>query len=360
LVLKKRARGMLLAIETSCDETSVAIIDPDSKEILANILSTQIEEHKNFGGVVPELASREHESLVFDVVHNALSQANLGLNDLTRIAITTGPGLSGALLVGASVAHGYGFGLNLPVIHVHHMFGHINAVWLEHEITDDDFPMIVLLVSGGHTLLLLVESIFNIKILASTVDDAAGEAFDKVARMLGLDYPGGPIVDKLANEYVSKAKDNKVVDEFKFTVPVKKDEERFSFSGLKTAVLHVVEKQDEISSDFRESVCYSFQKTVVEACMTKINMAVKKHDVKSVAIGGGVAANSMLRSELNASEVKTFLPSIKMCTDNAAMIAMAGAQLIGSNYELDLRSGALPLEKAVFPRWNVEEYINNI
>lgn len=357
---------MLLAIETSCDETSAAIIDTSSKQILTNVLSTQIDEHKKYGGVVPELASREHESLVFDVVNEALHKATIDLSDLTHIAVTVGPGLSGALLVGASVAHGYALGLNIPVIHVNHMFGHINAVWLDNQITKNDFPMIVLLVSGGHTLLLLVKSLFDVEVLASTVDDAAGEAYDKVARMLGLGYPGGPVIDMLAKQYVEGGGK----DEFNFTVPVKNDPTRFSFSGLKTAVLNQVEaeqtNQPNLSNEFKASIAYSFQECVVKSCLTKVNMAVQQYGAKSVAIGGGVAANSRLRQKLQqqyegslteGSSTKVLLPSIQMCTDNAAMIAMAGVHLVGTNYEY-APSGLV--EKSVYPRWNIEDYLNGV
>lgn len=347
---------MLLAIETSFDETAVAVYDLKKEKLISNIISSQMAEHKSYGGVVPEIASREHTKNLEGVVNEALLKADIALSDLKYVSATVGPGLSGALLIGASAASGYSLGLDIPLIQVHHMYGHINAVWIEHGVNAESFPMVILLVSGAHTLILVANSFYDIRIVSTTIDDAAGEAYDKVSRMLGLGYPGGPVVDKISNEYsIDRDKDL-----YKFTIPIAKDDTKFSFSGLKTAVLNVVNSSDfnlENSEDV-ESICYSFQKCVVETCIKKVSSFTKKYDAKTVAIGGGVAANSGLRNGLieyfRSTSVKVLLPSIGMCTDNAGMIAAAGAKLIGSKYEI--APGAL-IEQAVFPRWNLEEYL---
>ncbi|MFW5758541.1 MAG: tRNA (adenosine(37)-N6)-threonylcarbamoyltransferase complex transferase subunit TsaD [Bacteroidota bacterium] len=312
----------ILGIESSCDDTSAAVLK--NTNILANIIAGQ-DVHKFYGGVVPELASRAHQQNIIPVIHKALSEAKVNKNQLHAIAFTNGPGLLGSLLVGASFAKAFALALQIPLIDVNHMNAHI----LSHFITDPhqphspDFPFLCLTVSGGHTQIMLVKDHFDMEVIGQTLDDAAGEAFDKTAKIMGLPYPGGPVMDKLAQNGDPKA--------FRFPHPNIPDL-NFSFSGLKTSVLYFLRDQLKHSPDFietnKENLCASIQYTIVNILMHKMEKAVIQTGIKRVAIAGGVSANSALRNAFlqkkqeNGWEV--FIPKFEYTTDNAAMIAIAG------------------------------------
>ncbi|MDD2376222.1 MAG: tRNA (adenosine(37)-N6)-threonylcarbamoyltransferase complex transferase subunit TsaD [Clostridia bacterium] len=301
-----------LVIESSCDETSVSIIK-NGREILSNIVSSQIEIHKQFGGVVPEIASRHHVSNISYVVEEALDEANITFNDLKYIGVTNGPGLVGALLVGVSYAKSLAYALNIPIVPVHHIEGHIAANYISHP--DLKPPFLALVVSGGHSHLIYVKDYTKLEIIAKTRDDAVGEAFDKVARTLGLSYPGGPEVSELAK---------KGVDTYK--LPKSKFENYdFSFSGIKTAVINLVHKEKE--NIRKEDIAKSFEVNVVETLVEHTMNAMIDLDIDTVVLAGGVAANTYLRkylaSEANKNNFKSYIPELKYCTDNAAMIASA-------------------------------------
>ncbi|MGB0868679.1 MAG: tRNA (adenosine(37)-N6)-threonylcarbamoyltransferase complex transferase subunit TsaD [Flavobacteriales bacterium] len=311
----------ILAIESSCDDTSASIIK--DRKILSNIVANQ-EVHEQYGGVVPELASRAHMQNIVPVVESAVKAAGINLNDLDAVAYTKGPGLMGSLLVGSSFAQSLSYALNIPLIGVHHMQGHIMA----HFIKDDkvknspEFPFICLTVSGGHTQLVLVKAVDDMEILGETIDDAAGEAYDKTARFLGLPYPGGPVIDKLAKLGNPKF--------MQFTKP-RTEGLNFSFSGLKTNIIQKVNKEEKLNPDFKKEhlndICASVQKTIVDILIGKIKDAIKQTGVSRVAIAGGVSANSALRAELEKRETgkngwDVYIPSFEYCTDNAGMIAI--------------------------------------
>ncbi|PCE62682.1 tRNA (adenosine(37)-N6)-threonylcarbamoyltransferase complex transferase subunit TsaD [Sediminicola luteus] len=311
----------ILAIESSCDDTSAAVLCNDTT--LSNVVATQ-KIHEEYGGVVPELASRAHQQNIVPVVHSALTKANIDKKDLSAIAFTRGPGLMGSLLVGTSFAKSLSMGLNVPLIEVNHMQAHI----LSHFINDPDqgkpdFPFIAMTISGGHTQIVLVKDHFDMEILGETLDDAVGEAFDKSAKILGLPYPGGPLVDKYAQSGNPKA--------FPFPKP-KVTGCNFSFSGLKTSILYFVQKNTTTNPDFlnenRDDICASIQHTIVGILMDKLRIAVKETGIKRVAIGGGVSANSGIRKALKEAETtdgwETFIPKFEYCTDNAAMIGIVG------------------------------------
>ncbi len=311
----------ILGIESSCDETSVAILSDD--EVKVNLISSQ-HFHKNYGGVVPELSSRAHLQIVKPLVDSALQSANININDIDLITATSGPGLIGALLVGLTFAKGLSFSLNKPFVAVNHIEGHIFSGFLMD--TKPEFPMIVLVVSGGHTLLLLVESFTKIYLLGTTVDDAAGEAFDKVSKLLGFGYPGGPQIELSA----LKGDEHYI----KFPIAELKDEYNFSFSGLKTAVLRFVQKNysdKNIPEKYLNNISASFQKSLVDALIQKVSLAISNHKVKSISLVGGVAANKKLRNEINnladQFNISCIIPSLSYCGDNAAMIALRGFQL---------------------------------
>ena len=311
---------LILAIETSCDETSIAILK-DGKEILSNIISSQIEIHKEFGGVVPEIASRHHIKNISAILFEALEKAKVSMEDIDYIAVTYAPGLIGALLVGVSFAKGLAYSYKKPLIPVHHIKGHIYANFLEHNIK---LPAITLVVSGGHTNLVYIDEKHNFKNLGSTLDDAVGETYDKVSRVLGLGYPGGPVIDKLAK---LGNKDSIIFKEAKV------GPYDFSFSGIKTAVINYVNqkrmKEEEISS---EDLSASFQNSVVNVLVKKALFSAKEYNCKTILIAGGVAANSALREQLkNQGEkenIEVFYPSMDLCTDNAGMLA------VGAYYKL--------------------------
>ncbi|MBB6062725.1 N6-L-threonylcarbamoyladenine synthase [Thermosipho japonicus] len=325
---------IVLGIETSCDETSVAILS-DGK-ILSNVVSSQIDIHKKFGGVVPEIAARHHLSNLPIVFKKAIDMANISLDQIDLISVTYGPGLIGALLVGISFAKGLSLRLGKPLIGVNHIVGHVFANYITYPHLKP--PYIVLMVSGGHTEILLVKEDDKIEVLGKTVDDAAGEAFDKVARILGLGYPGGPEIDKLS----------KNGDENKFNFPrpmLDSKNYNFSFSGLKTAVLYTVQKFDNDNVP-KEDIAASFQKAVVDILLKKTFKAAKNSNVNTIVLAGGVAANSYLRKkaqELSEKQnIKVLIPPLEFCTDNAAMIAMAGYKLYKKGISSDLTLEAVP------------------
>jgi len=309
---------IILGIETSCDETSIAILK-DGNQILSNIVSTQINVHKRFGGVVPEIASRMHTEKIHFLLESAFKEANLNYSDLSSIAVTYGPGLEGSLLIGLSLAKTLAYLLKVPLIGVNHLMGHIYANFLNHHVPK--FPFIVLIVSGGHTQLVLVKDYLEFVILGSTKDDAAGEAFDKVAKYLGLPYPGGPIIEKMAKEGNPRA--------FPFPIGLKNEGLDFSFSGLKTAVIQKINNLKKQAINFSiNDVAASFQKAVIDALLLKSLRALKQYKITNFALSGGVAANKTLRdffiNELMNNGVQVFMPETKFATDNAAMIAAAG------------------------------------
>jgi N6-L-threonylcarbamoyladenine synthase len=326
----------ILGIESSCDETSVAILSDD--EVKVNLISSQ-HFHKNFGGVVPELSSRAHLQIMKPLVDSALQSASININEIDLITATSGPGLIGALLVGLTFAKGLSFSLNKPLVAVNHIEGHIFSGFLMD--TKPEFPMIVLVVSGGHTLLLLVESFTKIYLLGTTVDDAAGEAFDKVSKLLGFGYPGGPQIELSA----LKGDEHSI----KFPIADLKDEYNFSFSGLKTAVLRFVQKNysdKNIPKNDLNNISASFQKSLVDALIQKVSLAISNHKVKSISLVGGVAANKKLRNEINnladQFNISCIIPSLSYCGDNAAMIALRGIQLYQSGVRDNLRVKPYP------------------
>jgi len=317
----KNRENFILAIESSCDDTSAAVLC--NKKVLSNVVATQ-EIHQKYGGVVPELASRAHQQNIVPVVHQALAQANIDKKQLSAIAFTRGPGLMGSLLVGTSFAKSLALGLDIPLIEVNHMQAHILAHFIDDaEQKAPEFPFLAMTISGGHTQIVLVKNYFKMEILGETLDDAVGEAFDKSAKLLGLPYPGGPLVDKHAKLGNEKT--------FEFPKP-KVPGLNFSFSGLKTSILYFIQKRTKEDSEFisrnMNDVCASIQYTILEILMDKLKLAVKQTGIKQIAIGGGVAANSGIRSRLKEAEQelgwKTYIPKFAYCTDNAAMIGIVG------------------------------------
>ena len=307
----------ILAIESSCDETSVAIVE-DGKKVLCNVVYTQIEVHKLYGGVVPEVASRRHIEKITYVIDAAMKEANLSYDDIDKIAVTSTPGLIGSLMVGVNAAKIIGLAYNKPVIMVNHIHGHIYANYLE---SDFEFPLIALVVSGGHTELVLMKDHFEFEILGETLDDAVGEAYDKVARVVEVGYPGGPILDKMA-------KLGKPTYQLPH-VKLSKDSYDFSFSGLKSAVINLHNKCKMKNEELNyNDLATSFQDAVVDVLVTKTSKAATEYNAKQVLLAGGVAANSGLREkmkeEMERINVKLTVPSFKNCTDNAAMIGVAG------------------------------------
>jgi N6-L-threonylcarbamoyladenine synthase len=311
----------ILAIESSCDDTAAAVLHND--KLLSNVVATQ-DIHQKYGGVVPELASRAHQQNIVPVIHQAIAQANIDKKDINAIAFTRGPGLMGSLLVGTSFAKSLAMGLNVPLIEVNHMQAHILAHFIDEEnYLKPQFPFLALTISGGHTQIVKVTDHFEMEVLGQAIDDAVGEAFDKSAKILGMPYPGGPLIDKYAQRGNPKA--------FKFTKP-KVAGLDFSFSGLKTAVLYFIQKQVKENPEFieknRDDICASIQYTIVEILMDKLKLAVKQTGINQIAIGGGVSANSGIRKTLKEAEKKygwkTYVPKFEYTTDNAAMIGIVG------------------------------------
>lgn len=329
----------ILGIETSCDETSAAVVR-DGTEILSNVISSQVDIHQRFGGVVPEVASRKHVESVTYIIREALEKAKIALDDVSAIAVTQGPGLVGALLVGVSAAKALAFAKGVPLIGVHHIAGHIYANRLVKEM---EFPLLALVVSGGHTELIYMKEHGSFEVLGQTRDDAAGEAYDKVARALNLPYPGGPRIDRLAKE-----------GEANIPFPrawLEPDSYDFSFSGLKSAVLNALHNASQRGEELApEDVAASFQAAVVEVLTEKTFRAVKQYEPKQLLLGGGVAANSALRQSLierSAREgIDLVIPPLELCADNAAMIAAAAyiqyEKADFSDLDLNARPG-LPL-----------------
>ncbi|WP_369049276.1 tRNA (adenosine(37)-N6)-threonylcarbamoyltransferase complex transferase subunit TsaD [Tenacibaculum sp. UWU-22] len=311
----------ILGIESSCDDTSASVIC--NKKVLSNVVANQ-EVHSKYGGVVPELASRAHQQNIVPVVQQALIEAKINKNQLNAIAFTKGPGLMGSLLVGTSFAKSLALGLNIPLIAVNHMQAHILAHFIKEENTNTPpFPFICLTISGGHTQIVRINDYFDMEILGETIDDAVGEAFDKSAKILGLPYPGGPLIDKYAQLGNQKA--------FSFSKPKVGDLD-FSFSGLKTAILYFIQKKEKENPNFIKEnlydICASIQYTIVEILIDKLKNAVKKTGITHVAIAGGVSANSEIRKRLLYAQKHwgwtTYIPKFEYTTDNAAMIAISG------------------------------------
>jgi N6-L-threonylcarbamoyladenine synthase len=304
----------ILAIETSCDETAAAVIE-NGTTILSNVIASQVDIHAQYGGVFPEVASRRHIEVISPVVTQAMNEAHLGFDDLDCIAVTKGPGLVGSLLVGMNMAKGLALARQKPLLGINHIEGHIYSLWLT-EIADKiEFPVLTLVVSGGHTDLYLMVDHGRYKFLGGTLDDAAGEAFDKVGRILGLPYPGGPAIDKAAKEGNPEA--------FKFPRAVMEDGYNFSFSGLKTAVLRQTQKYKAGKLPVND-LAASFQAAVVDALVTKTERAATAYGVTAVHMAGGVSANSALRVAMSERmDIPVWYPSPILCTDNAAMIGAA-------------------------------------
>jgi len=330
----------ILGIETSCDETGVAVYDKKENIILTEQIFTQASKHAEYGGVVPELASRDHIPKLLPLITMALNEAKLSSKDLDGIAYTSGPGLRGPLLTGAALAHSLGLGWNKPCVGINHMEAHLLVNLLERP--PPIFPFLTLLISGGHCLLIKATDIGKYEILGQTRDDAVGEAFDKVAKLLGLNYPGGPEIEKMAKQG----------NPLSFDLPrpmTKKDNLDFSFSGLKTAVYYLVKKQKKINTEFIANISASFQNAVSETLVKKCNTALLKQNLSQLVVGGGVAANQYIRDafrrELNG--VDLFFPKPERCTDNGAMVAVAGSYRIqGAELETSIK---------IRPRWSLSE-----
>ncbi len=312
----------ILAIESSCDDTSAAVLK--NKTVLSNVIATQ-KIHEEYGGVVPELASRAHQQNIVPVVKSAMDKSGIALHQLSGIAFTRGPGLLGSLLVGTSFAKGLSINLGIPLIEVNHMKAHILSHLIDNNNYDQEveFPILCLTVSGGHTQLVVVSSPYDFKVVGETIDDAAGEAFDKIAKTIGLPYPGGLLIDKLAKEGNPKA--------FKFPISVVKDLD-YSFSGLKTSVLYFLQKEVNKNPHFIEEnkadLCASVQYTIIQTLLKKLKMAIEMHQPKSIALAGGVSANSELRTTITELGkelgIPALIPAFEYCTDNAAMIGISG------------------------------------
>ncbi len=310
---------LILGIETSCDETAAAVVQ-DGRILLSNVVASQVEMHARYGGVFPEVASREHVIKIAPVVAAALRDANVTLGDITAVAVTNGPGLAGSLLVGVNAAKGLALGARLPLLGINHLEGHIYANWLESSalsgpLAERAFPLVALIVSGGHSELVLMRRHGEYEMLGQTLDDAAGEAFDKVARLLGLGYPGGPAIQKAA--------ENGDPNAFKFPRARLGSSFDFSFSGLKTAVLHVVQKFDRQNLPVAD-IAASFQAAIVDVMVDKTRAAAAEHGATEILLAGGVAANARLRQEMQArADAPVLIPPPKLCVDNGAMIAAA-------------------------------------
>ena len=325
----------ILAIESSCDETSVSIIK-DGCEDVSTVILSQMNTHANYGGVVPEIASRMHVENITLVIDEALKKANMKMEDIDAIAVTYGPGLIGSLLVGLMAAKTLAFIYGKPLIPVHHIAGHIYANNLVKKL---EFPLIALVVSGGHTELVYMKENYSFEKLGSTLDDAVGEAYDKVARVIGVPYPGGPIVDKLAFEGKNT---------YDLPLPLNDDSYNFSFSGLKSAVINLVHNEKQRGNEIiKENMAASFQNRVVQILVKKTMKALKDNNVKNLIVAGGVAANKGLRTALteacNKANINLIIPEMKYCTDNAAMIGAAGyyAYKRGDIAGLDLNAKAI-------------------
>lgn len=333
---------LLLALESSCDETAAAVVR-DGRQVLSNLIASQVDLHAVYGGVVPELASRRHLEVINPLVEEALNEAAVRQGDLEGIVVTRGPGLVGALLVGVSFAKAYAYALDIPLLGVHHIEGHIQAIQLEEKV---DYPFLAVAVSGGHTHLYRVDGIGQYQLLGRTVDDAAGEAFDKVAKMLGLGYPGGPIIDKLAAESDAGG--------IVFPRPMlKKDNFNFSFSGMKTAVLNYLQHLESTpDTQTIAQISSAFQTAVIDVISQKTLRAAESENLERIVVAGGVACNSGLRKKFaqlsTTNSVDIFFPPPILCADNAAMLAVAGDYYLSQGHASDLDLNAVsnwPLEQ---------------
>ncbi len=332
---------LVLGIESSCDESGVALYDTD-KGLLAHLLYSQVDLHADYGGVVPELASRDHIKKITPLIRQLLAGQNLSLTDLQGIAYTAGPGLIGALLVGASIGRALAFGLGIPAVAVHHMEGHLLAPMLEP--SPPEFPFVALLVSGGHTLLVEVKSLGQYRILGESLDDAAGEAFDKTAKLLELGYPGGPILAALAEQGEAGV--------YRFPRPmVDRPGLDFSFSGLKTYTLNTWQQAAQTQQD-KANIARAFQEAVVDTLFIKCKRALQQTGTHNLVVAGGVGANRCLREKLSTLEASVSFPRLEFCTDNGAMIAYAGA--------MRLQAGeSEPVRISPKPRWSLSELSKN-
>ena len=338
---EKIIKARILAIESSCDETAAAVLE-DGSHILSNVVATQVELHAKYGGVFPEMASRQHILTIYPVVEEALNQAHLSLKELDAIAVTRGPGLAGSLVVGMNMAKALALGSGLPLIGINHLEGHLYSAWINLDetqpLTPPDFPLIALIVSGGHSSLILMKGHHDYERLGSTLDDAAGEAFDKVARLLELPYPGGPSIQKAADHGNPTA----------FTFPRARLEGTwdFSFSGLKTAVLRQVNTFKEQGRTLPvNDLAASFQQAAVDALTEKTFLAAEQYKARHILVGGGVSANRVLRNAFTTqNRFQVHIPPLKYCTDNAAMIAAAG-------YFRFINGQRDPLDIDVYPNW---------
>lgn len=333
----KDGKFVTLALESSCDETSAAIL-LDGREVLSNVISSQIDVHKVFGGVVPEIASRHHLDNVNNVVNQALEEAGVTLDDVDLIGVTHGPGLVGALLIGIATAKAYSFAKDIPIIGVHHIQGHISANYIQYPELEPPFTALV--ISGGHTNIVEVKGYNEFEVLGGTRDDAAGEAFDKVARVLGLGYPGGPKIDKAAKE------GNPEAIPFK-RVFLEKGSYDFSFSGIKTGVLNYINSEKQAGREINiNDVAASFQQAVMDVIVTKAVTAAKEMKKDKIVLAGGVAANSKLRemlaTECEKNGIKLYHPAPILCTDNAAMIGCAAYYKYMAGYRSDMSMDAYP------------------
>lgn len=341
--------SLVLGIESSCDETAAAVIK-GGRTVLSSTVASQIAIHKEFGGVVPELASRKHVENIIPVIMEALGKADVELTDIEGVAVTKGPGLVGCLMVGVSTAKAIAFSLGVPLIGIDHLEAHLAAAYLEHDVP---FPFIGLVVSGGHTSLYLVKSRTEFELLGKTRDDAAGEAFDKAAKLLGLSYPGGVEIDRIAKQ------GNR--DAIPFPRPFKTSSSfDFSFSGIKTSLVYYLKKNPDPDEKQLKNICASYQEAIVETLVEKTLAAARKNGVKAVVIAGGVACNSRLRAlakeRLEEEEISLFIPSPKYCTDNAAMIGALGfcRLKVGESSELSLTPYSISRPKYIRGRGLVE------
>jgi N6-L-threonylcarbamoyladenine synthase len=337
---------LILGIETSCDETGIALLDSEAG-LLAQALHSQVEMHQEYGGVVPELASRDHIRRVLPLLDRVLEDAQRPSTDIDAIAVTAGPGLAGALLVGTSVAHALGYALGRPVVPVHHLEGHLLSPLLARPAPE--FPFVALLVSGGHTQLMRVDGWGRYELLGETVDDAAGEAFDKTAQLLGLGYPGGPAVSRLAEFGVAGA--------LRLPRPMLASGDLdFSFSGLKTAALTAVRKEMNLCEQGRADIARAFVEAMVEVLATKARRALDMTGLRRLVVAGGVGANAQLRERLRVDAgrdgTEVYFPPLNLCTDNGAMIALAG---LAALRRTDAPTLARSLGFAVHPRWTLAE-----
>ena len=333
---------IILALESSCDETACAILKND--ELIANVISSQIEVHQKYGGVMPEIASRLHLENILVVINEAIEKARIKLEDVTAFAVTRGPGLIGALHVGLQAIKTLALIYNKPIIPIHHLAGHIYA---NEFVSPLKFPTLALVVSGGNTELVYMKEHLSFEVIGETLDDAVGESFDKVARVLGLPYPGGVSIDKLSKEGVHE-----------YNLPNMKHEDtlNFSYSGLKTAVINLVHKLEQNNQQVNiANMAKSFQDVAIKELLDKVNLAIKKYDVKQIVLAGGVSANSYLRSEITAmfkdTNIEVIIPPIWCTTDNAAMIAKVASYL----YDRKIFAS---LDLSVNPSWKIQDYLN--